>query len=177
MKRLLTLASLAAFVSFQVDAQPPAPPADELPLAIATQWAQATIAACKARGYNVTAEYMNTDLDLKLVMRADGARAGTVEIARRKAYSAVKSGMDSGQYAASVGFPPGKPFPRPAAGQPMVFPAAPNGDKNMIPLAGAVLVKVGGKTVGAVAVSGAPGGDKDEACARAGLTGIAGELK
>jgi uncharacterized protein GlcG (DUF336 family) len=40
-----------------------------------------------------------------------------------------------------------------------------------------VPIKVGGVTIGAVAVSGAPGGDKDAACANAGIAKVAEKLK
>jgi len=40
-----------------------------------------------------------------------------------------------------------------------------------------VLIKVGADTIGAVAVSGAPGGDKDEVCAKAGIDKVASRLK
>jgi len=42
---------------------------------------------------------------------------------------------------------------------------------------GALLIKVGAETIGAVAVSGAPGGDKDEVCAKAGIDKVAARLR
>jgi uncharacterized protein GlcG (DUF336 family) len=44
-------------------------------------------------------------------------------------------------------------------------------------LAGGVPVQVAGSLVGAVGVSGAPGGDLDEACARAGVEAVREELE
>jgi Haem-degrading len=38
-------------------------------------------------------------------------------------------------------------------------------------------IKVGEDTIGAIGVSGAPGGDKDEACAKAGIEKVAADLK
>jgi uncharacterized protein GlcG (DUF336 family) len=43
--------------------------------------------------------------------------------------------------------------------------------------AGGVPIKAGNVVIGAVGVSGAPGGDKDEACANAGIAKIAADLK
>jgi uncharacterized protein GlcG (DUF336 family) len=40
-----------------------------------------------------------------------------------------------------------------------------------------VPIKVGSEVIGAVGVSGAPGGEKDEACATAGLRKAANQLK
>ena len=37
-------------------------------------------------------------------------------------------------------------------------------------------IKVGNDTIGGIAVAGAPGGDKDEACARAGLGKVKDQL-
>lgn len=191
MKRLLVLASLAVLAAIQADgqttpgtppgmpAQPPGvpmPPADELPLSVATEWAEAAIAACKANGYNVTATYMNSEFNTKLVMRADATIPMTVEVGRRKAYTVIKSGMTSGQYGVSVGFQPGM-RPTIVPGQPMGLPPGPNVDQNMIVLGGGLPVKVHGKIIGAVSISGAPGGEKDEACAEAGLAKIADKLK
>jgi len=43
-------------------------------------------------------------------------------------------------------------------------------------LAGALVIETGGTLVGGIGVSGAPGGDKDETCARAGLDAIRDKL-
>jgi len=48
---------------------------------------------------------------------------------------------------------------------------------NVMAARGGLPIVVGGQTLGAVAVSGSPGGDKDEACARAGLDKAADRLK
>jgi len=44
-------------------------------------------------------------------------------------------------------------------------------------LQGAIRIKVGAEAVGAIGVGGAPGGELDEACAKAGLDKIGGRLK
>ena len=46
-----------------------------------------------------------------------------------------------------------------------------------IALAGGMPVKAGSEVVGAIGVSGSPGGDKDEACANAGIAQFADKLK
>jgi uncharacterized protein GlcG (DUF336 family) len=45
-----------------------------------------------------------------------------------------------------------------------------------VPLGGGIVVQSGGSTLGAVGVSGASGGDKDEACAKAGLAAVQDKL-
>lgn len=56
---------------------------------------------------------------------------------------------------------------------------APNRDRQGVDrcLAGGLIVEAGGSLVGAVGVSGAPGGDADEACARAGIEAIRDRLE
>jgi len=179
MKRILTLAGLAALASLQAQAQAPAPAAAaaaELPLAVVTEWAQAAIASCTASGYAVTATYLAADYTPAVVLRADGARGMTVDVARRKAYTVLKTGKTSGEFGTSVALPAGTPTPTPVAGALPGLPPGANVDQNLIVWAGGLPVKAGGKVVGAVGISGAPGGDKDEACAQAGLAKIASKL-
>jgi uncharacterized protein GlcG (DUF336 family) len=48
---------------------------------------------------------------------------------------------------------------------------------NVVGIGGGVPIKVGNETIGGVGVSGAPGGDKDEVCANAGIAKVADSLK
>ena len=48
--------------------------------------------------------------------------------------------------------------------------------KAFAPLPGGVAIKIGDEIVGALGVSGSPGGDKDEACAQAGVASIKDDL-
>jgi len=86
---------------------------------------------------------------------------GTIEVARLKANTAMAFGRPS---APPANLPPGTPAPPP------LLPTTTNA-------MGGVPIKVGDQVIGAVAVSGAPGGDKDAACANAGLTKVADQLK
>jgi uncharacterized protein GlcG (DUF336 family) len=47
----------------------------------------------------------------------------------------------------------------------------------MVPAQGGLPIMVGEDAIGAVGISGAPGGDKDEACAKAGIDKVAADLK
>jgi uncharacterized protein GlcG (DUF336 family) len=47
---------------------------------------------------------------------------------------------------------------------------------NVVAVGGGVNIQSGGATVGAIGVSGAPSGDADDACARAGIAAIRDEL-
>ena len=46
----------------------------------------------------------------------------------------------------------------------------------MTPLVGGLVIQAGGSLLGGVGVAGAPGGDKDEACAKAGLESVQDKL-
>ena len=151
--------ALCAGPAFAQDAPKP------ISLDAAIEVAQAALASCKASGYNVTVMIMDADLSTRLILRSDAAGARTLEIARRKAYTVIKTGMNSGDF--------GKTVPRPEGPQPARAPGSPipgvNGDDNLITFAGGKQIKVGDTVVGAISVSGAPGGDKDDACVDAGL--------
>jgi len=133
-----------------------------LPLDQAITVAQAALAKCKADGYNVTVMVMDQDYSTRLVLRSDAAAARTIEIARRKAYTVVKMNMSSGEFGKSVPAPATPPAPG-------TMPPGVNGDDNLITFAGGKQIKLNGQLVGAISVSGAPGGEKDEACVDAGL--------
>lgn len=173
----------AELIGAAAAAEPPAkppdrlrpPPKDELPLAVAVEWAQAALAACKSLGYPVTATYMNSYGEIKLVLRADGARGSTAETGRRKAYTVIATGLSSADYGRSMGYPPGKPAPR-LPGKPIGLPPGVR-DENLIVVEGGLpLRNAAGKIIGAVSVSGSLGGN-DHVCAQAGLDKIAPPLK
>jgi uncharacterized protein GlcG (DUF336 family) len=99
------------------------------------------------------------------LISGDGAAAITQRIAMGKAQSVLKYRMTSGEVAAK------------AAGD-AAFMAQVVADPLIgTPRQGAVPIMVGGELVGAFAVSGAPGGDKDEVCTKAGLAKIQDRLQ
>ena len=98
---------------------------------------------------------------LKAFVRDDGAGMATVQVATMKANSVMNFGRASGP-------PPNLP-----AGAPVPAHVIPGTINAM----GGVPIKVGDQLIGSVAVSGAPGGDKDAACANAALSKVADKLK
>ena len=133
-----------------------------LPVGLAVEAAQAAIASCKEHGWNVSVTIADRTGDIRLVMMGDGARDLTKEVTRRKAYSAAMLGISTDELAKRIA---GGGF------NPMVY------DANLAQGAGGLPIKVGNETIGGIAAAGAPGGDKDEACAAAGLAKIADRLK
>jgi uncharacterized protein GlcG (DUF336 family) len=63
----------------------------------------------------------------------------------------------------------------------MLKPGEPAGSltylRNVIPAQGALPILVGEDVIGAAGASGAPGGEKDEACIKAGIEKVADQLK
>ena len=132
-----------------------------LTLDVAQAIAQEAMAKCKADGYNVTVLVVDGLNAPKAMLRADGATASTTEVAKMKATATMLYNRPSG---------PAQPLPPGTAAPPATIPGTINAQ-------GGVPIKVGGVTIGAVAVSGAPGGDKDAACANAALEKLADKLK
>ena len=95
-------------------------------------------------------------------MRGDGAPPHTMENSLRKAFTARTFRIPSGEFAARV-------KAEPTLGQVHLT--------NIVASQGALPIRVGDDVIGSVGVSGAPGGDKDEACAKSGLDKVADQLK
>jgi len=129
-----------------------------LTLEVAQQIAQEALAKCRADGYKVSVTVVDHANMLKAFLRDDGSNNVTVEVGRMKTNFVMAYGRASAPPANAV---PGQ-MP-PAAGT--------------IYAQGGVPIKVGDQLIGAVSVSGAPGGDKDAVCANAGLAKVADKLK
>jgi uncharacterized protein GlcG (DUF336 family) len=128
---------------------------------VAQTIAQEAMAKCRADGYKVSVRVVDHANILKAFVRDDGAGMATVQVATLKANTVLNFGRASG--------PPANLAPGAVAPPPIV----PNTTNAM----GGVPIKVGDQMVGAVAVSGAPGGDKDAACANAGISKVADKLR
>lgn len=132
-----------------------------LTLDVAQSIAQETLNQCRAKGYKVAVLVVDSLNAPKAMLRDDGTSPSTAEAAKMKATSAMLYNRPSG--------PPQQPPPGTTAP-----PATVPGTINSL---GGVLIKFGDVTIGAVGVSGAPGGDKDAACANAALAKLADRLK
>jgi uncharacterized protein GlcG (DUF336 family) len=131
-----------------------------LSLDLAQTIAQGAITQCRADGYKVSATILDGGGALKTFIRDDGAGLGTIDISRKKAYTALifkRTSAEMGKAFAALNPPPNI--------------------EGTLTLGGGVPIKVGEETIGAIGVSGAPGGEKDEACANAALAKVAGKLK
>ena len=133
-----------------------------LTAALAVEAAQAAIAACKAQGYNVTVTVADRIGTPKVVIVRDGPPGVGAEVTRRTAYTAAVQRVSTGDYTKRVSTP--------GAFNPGMF------DSQLATGQGGMPIKVGEDTIGGIAVGGAPGGDKDEACAIAGIDKIKDRL-
>jgi uncharacterized protein GlcG (DUF336 family) len=133
-----------------------------LTAALAVEAAQAAIAACKAQGYNVTVTVADRSGLPKVVIVRDGPPGVGRESTRRKAYTAAVQRVSTADFTKRVSTP--------GAFNPGAY------DADLATGAGGVPIKVGEDTIGGIAAAGAPGGDKDEACAAAGVDKIKDRL-
>jgi uncharacterized protein GlcG (DUF336 family) len=134
----------------------------DLSVAVATTIARTAIDTCKAQGYNISVNVLGREGQVVVAARGEGAGFNTMENSMKKAYTARTMRRPSGEFADAV-------KDNPTAGALFLT--------NIVPARGALPIKVGDDVIGAVGVSGAPGGDKDEACAKAGIDKVAAELK
>jgi uncharacterized protein GlcG (DUF336 family) len=159
-----------ALTAFALVLAAPAIAADTLPTdshkvltaALAVEAAQAAIDACKAQGYNVTVTVADRTGTPKVVIVRDGPQGVGRESTRRKAYTAALLRVSTGDYT--------KRIANPGAFNPGVY------DPELATGPGGVPIKAGEDTIGGIAAAGAPGGDKDEACAQAGVDKIKDRL-
>ena len=189
----LWLGICAVFVSELTLSQNTAPASVQpaLSLDAAYQAAVTALASCKAKGFpNATVAVADAEGGLLVLLRSPNAPAPTVESARRKAYTAAKTGMSTAEFAKSKGWtdpnpPPsantraGTGMPPPNANQVNPFSNLPvfDNDPMLVPWGGGSTIKVNDKVVGGIGLSGAAGGQKDEDCVTDGLAKIKAEQK
>jgi uncharacterized protein GlcG (DUF336 family) len=132
-------------------------------LDLANQIATATVAACTASGYAVTATVVDRVGTVRAVQRADNAGPHTLGASQQKAFTSASAKnttlamMENAQK-------------NPAAATLVYIPG-------FLLVGGGVPVKVGNEVIGAVGVGGAPGGNFDEQCAMAGIDKVKELLK
>jgi uncharacterized protein GlcG (DUF336 family) len=134
----------------------------DISLAMATTITLTAVESCKASGYNVSVHVLGRNGETIVALRNEKAGPNTFENSMKKAYTARTFRTPSGKFADNVG-------QNPVAPQLMLA--------NIVAARGALPIMIGEETIGAVGVSGAPGGDKDEACAQAGINKVAADLK
>jgi uncharacterized protein GlcG (DUF336 family) len=100
---------------------------------------------------------------LRVFLQGDNASPHNLELARRKAYTALTFRRTSADWAKRTA-------EGDVTGQRQLT--------DVIPLGGGVPIMIGEEAIGSIGLSGAPGGQpKEEACAQAGIAKVADQLK
>ena len=129
-----------------------------LSVAGAQKAAQAALAHCQKEGFTVAVAVVDRGGQPLVMLRDPLAGAHTSQTAINKASTAVSFRTDTTELAETT-----------QAGKPS------SGIRqlpNVIAVGGGVVIRAKGSIVGGIGVSGAPGGDSDEACAKAGMAAI-----
>ena len=161
MKYALLLA-LSLFVS-AAHAQKMLATYSTLTTAAAQRAAQAAFDRCSKDGYTVTVAVVDRGGQPLALLRDNLAGSHTVNTAIGKAATAVSFRVDTAEVATQT-----------QAGRPQ---SGIRSLPNIVPIAGGIVVQAKGALVGGIGVSGAPLGDTDEVCAKAGLAAISDALE
>ncbi len=132
-----------------------------LTLELARDIAWAALEACRKEGYQVAVVVVDRAAVPQVVMRDVYAPRFTLEIAERKANAVILSGVSTREFAQN---------------RAEILDELNLVDGVLI-LRGGVPLRAAGSLIAAVGVSGAPGGDKDEACALKGIESVAERLE
>jgi uncharacterized protein GlcG (DUF336 family) len=139
-----------------------------LSAALASEAVTEAVASCAKQGYKVSAAILNMDGLTQAVLRGDGATGTSFDAAQDKAYTAIMLG--AGRNEDSTGVIAERMGATPNPGGLAKLP-------HVLLLQGGLRIKAGNEPIGAIGVGGAPGGNLDEACAKAGIDKISARLK
>ena len=141
----------------------------KLSAALANELVGESVASCAKNGYKVVAVVVDLDGVRQAVLRGDGAPIHSMDNAFYKAYSIASLGLARKEESTKV------IADRMAKAAPTTVPQTPL--PNVTYAVGGVAIIAGGNTIGGLGVSGAPGGNFDEECARAALAKIKDRMK
>ena len=169
-----TLFVLVLGVAVQAWAQTPSPAqglltVQKLSAALANELVGESVAACAQKGYAVTAVVVDLDGVRQAMLRGNGAPIHTLDNAFYKAYSSASLTLARHEDSTKV------VADRMAKSAPTTVPQTPL--PNVTYAVGGVAIKAGETIIGGIGVSGAPGGQFDEECARAALAKIKDRMK
>jgi len=125
--------------------------------------AQAALKKCRDSGYQATVAVVDRMGVVQVLLRDRYAGAHTPRMARAKAYTAVSFRTNTTELAEAT-----------QAGKPQ------SGVRQLPGVAavgGGLMIEAAGSLLGAIGVSGAPGGKEDDACAAAGIAAIREDIE
>ena len=129
---------------------------------LALELARAALADCQKRGYQVAVAVVDRSGVPQVMLRDRFAGPHTPPTASGKAWTAATFRTSTTDLN--------------AISQPGMQQAGLRNLPNVVMIGGGIIIESGGSLLGAIGVSGAPGGDADEACAKAGVAAISGKL-
>jgi len=129
---------------------------------LALDLARAALNECRKRGYQAAVAVVDRFGVTQVMLRDRFAGAHTPATAAGKAWTAASFRTNTTELVAMT--------------QPGMPQAAVRNLPGAVILGGGVMVEAGGSLVGAVGVSGGPGGDADDACANAGIAAVRDKL-
>lgn len=144
-------------------AAPPPPPAKGPATALALEAAQTALATCTANGFKVSVSVVDSAGVLKVLLAGDGVRAMGVSSSTKKATTSVAFKAPTAAIAEQ-------------AKTDTALAAKLAADTTLFARAGGQPLMSGGELIGAIGVGGAPGGEKDDVCALAGVAKIKDRL-
>src|SRR3979411_364969 len=162
--RLVSLAVLASASILVVGpASAQAPQVEKnVSMGLALAIIQGALEQCTKDGYKVSVTIVDKGGNVAAQLRGDGTGPHTMEFSRLKAYTARTRNQTSLQTMKLLE-DPANAFIRQIPG--------------VVGVGGGVPIRVGAEVIGAVGVSGAPRGEKDEVCANAGIAKVEAALK
>ena len=128
---------------------------------LASDLAWEAVRACREKGYQVSAVVVDRSASTQVVIRDTLAPRFTIQIAEEKANAVILSKVSSSEFRKN----------REDIRMEM------NHVDGLLVLEGGVPITAAGSLVGAIGVSGAPGGDKDAECALEALENVADRLE
>jgi len=120
--------------------------------------ANAALQSCRKQGYQVAVAVVDRSGLVQALLRDRFAGAHTIEVAINKAWTAASFKTSTADLARET--QPGMPM---------------SGLRNLprfLAAGGGLIIQGGGSGLGAIGVSGAPGGEADDGCAKAGIAAI-----
>ena len=141
----------------------------KLSAALANQLVGDAVAACAQKGHPVVAVVVDLDGVRQALLRGDGAPIHSMDNAYFKAYTAASLTLARKEESTKA------IADRLAKAPPSNVPQTPL--PNVTYAQGAVTLMAGGHAIGAIGVSGAPGGNIDEDCARTAIAKIKDRMK
>jgi uncharacterized protein GlcG (DUF336 family) len=125
--------------------------------------AQAALKSCRERGFQATVAVVDRMGVVQVLLRDRFAGPHTPDMATAKAYTAASFRTNTTELAEAT--QPG----RPASGI--------RQRPGIAAVGGGMMIEAGGSLLGAIGVSGAPGGREDDACAAAGIAAIREDIE